>query len=232
MGARTGRWPARRRGTGTPAPCSWCGCNWRPPGGRRSLADPGQGRPGRELRGLTRVRGQALQGRAGDWRLTSRTPACDTTTRCRPSRRRCDSSAVRAVRFGRVGGGRCRAEPAGGRTGFALPRRLAGVERTRDACGGRLPRAGRRCGDRIRRAGSVAAPSASAAAGGGRSRISSAGAMRRQLALEGTGHDIEQRNPGRAAQRRALAQEPARCHPARHRGDRRSWRADRPAWQA
>ena len=122
----------------------WCGCNWRPPGGRRSLADPEQGRPAREFRGLTRVRGQALQGRAGDWRLTSRTPACDTTTRCRPSRR---PRPVRAVRFGRVGGGRCRAGPTAGRTGFALLRRLAGVERGRDACGGRLPRAGRRPGD-------------------------------------------------------------------------------------
>ena len=55
-------------------------------GGQRSVADLGQGRPGRGLRGLTRVTGPALQGRAGDWRLTNRTPACDTTTRCRPSR--------------------------------------------------------------------------------------------------------------------------------------------------
>ena len=45
-------------------------------------------------------------------------------------------------------------------------------------------RAGRRRGDRIRRAGSVAAPSVWAAAGGGCSRISAAGAKRRQLALE------------------------------------------------
>ena len=43
MGARTGPWPARRCGTGTPAACGWCGC--RPPGGRRGLRSPGRSGP-------------------------------------------------------------------------------------------------------------------------------------------------------------------------------------------
>ena len=220
MGARTRRWPARRRGTGTPAPCWWCGCNWRPPGGRRSLADPEQGRPGRELRGLTRVRGQPCK--TGPVIGGSRAGHRHATRRHAAVRRDGDAipRPVRAVRFGRVGGGRCRAEPAGGRAYRVGPAATTGWRRTRPRCVRRSTTSSRPAPRR---------PNPARWVGSSPVGLGSGRRDRRQLALEGACHDIEQRNPGRVAQRRALAEEPARRHPARHRGDLRSWRADRPA---
>ncbi len=50
MGARTGRWPARRRATGPPAACWRHDCGWRLPGRQRSLPTPGRAGPARASR--------------------------------------------------------------------------------------------------------------------------------------------------------------------------------------
>ena len=145
-------------------------------GGCPSVGDPDLARRGCRGRRAWPITGSG----SCRCRLTTATTPSVRMTRCRRSRRRCGSwpcatgygspeAAVAAVAQGR-------------RAGVARPARVAGVDRRRDACGGRVPPGGGRGCDGIW----SCAPAAtrirrmlSAAAGGGRRCAygSEAGAM-------------------------------------------------------
>ena len=183
-------------GTGTPAACWRCSCGWRTPAGSAAWRISGRAGPGRGLRGLTRVTGPALQGRAGDWRLTYRDtgmrhddtlPSVETTMRF--------LAPVRAVRFGRVGGGRCRAGPAGGAY-RGCPAATTGRRGTRPRCVRRSTTSSRPSPRRPNPARWVG--SGPVGLGSGRWwMLAHFGGRRDAAAVRpgGAGHDVEQRNP-------------------------------------
>ena len=88
----------------------------------------------------------------------------------------------------------------------------------------RRSRPGRGRCDRIRRIAAVAKLISPAgrrsAACSGCSCVSGTGAILWRMASKEAGYDVAERNSRRATERGALAQEPARCHTARDRGDR------------
>ena len=143
----------------------------------------------------------------------SRTPAYDTTTRCRPSRRRCDfsSCASGTVRKSRRWPLSC---GAGERAYRVCPAATTGRRGTRPRCVRRSTTASRPSPRRPNPARWIGR--GPVGLGSGRWWMLAQFGGRRDAAAAcpgGAGHDVEQRNPGRAAQRRALAQEPARRHP-------------------